>query len=431
MIRLITLALIFILATASALSATPKDTVTVMVYNLLFYGHYTSFCTQQNNHVDDKDEYLRTIIAHTQPDIFAVNEMGTNPANADRLLNKVMNAEGRTEYERASYTNTANSSLVNMLFFNGEKFVLYDESVVTNIVRDINLYTLFYRDEDLETGSDTVFLHILVTHMKAGSSAADQQRRMQEAVAVMGYIEQMNIRGNLLFMGDFNMNSSFEQAYQLITYHPNEDIRFYDPIDKPGVWWNNPGMAPYHTQSTRTGSHDCFVTGGMDDRYDLILASASIMQGLLGLHLVEGTYRAVGQDGQRFNQSLITPENLSEPQEVIMALYHMSDHLPVKMKMTVSDPLNTSVSTPDVSADLRVTLNRQTQKLQLHLSETYTGISAAIITVYGKTLLNINKTALHGPGTIYMDISDVPPGVYVLRITAQQRDTVVRKVFIY
>ncbi|MDR4988363.1 MAG: hypothetical protein RG741_05935 [Bacteroidales bacterium] len=402
-----------------------------MVYNLLFYGHYTSFCTEQNNNVDAKDEYLRTIISHTQPDIFAVNEMGPGQANADRLLNHVMNADGRTGYERASYTNTANSNLVNMLFFNGEKFALYGESVVANIVRDINLYTLFYRDEDLENGSDTVFLHILVTHMKAGSSAADQQRRMQEAVAVMGYIEQMNIRGNVLFMGDFNMNSSFEQAYQLITYHPNEDIRFFDPTDKPGVWWNNPDMAPYHTQSTRTGSHPCFVTGGMDDRYDLILATASIMQGLLGLHLVEGTYRAVGQDGQRFNQSLITPENLSEPHEVIMALYHMSDHLPVKMKMTVSEPLNTSFSAPDVSADLRVVLNRQTQTLQLHLSESYTGLSAEIISVHGNTLLSKNKTGWFGPGTLNMNISGVPPGVYVLRLTAKHSDAVVKKLMIY
>ena len=67
---------VFLLFTAlfftSALPAAPNDTLGVMVYNLLFYGHYTSFCTPGNNNTDKKDEYLSTIFDHTLPDIFAV-----------------------------------------------------------------------------------------------------------------------------------------------------------------------------------------------------------------------------------------------------------------------------------------------------------------------------------------------------------------------
>lgn len=329
--------LILALLFSGTIYAGPRDTISVMVYNLLFYGHYTSFCTPQNNNVDDKDEYLKTIIGYTLPDIFAVNEMGTNPENAGRILNNVMNADGRTNYAHASYTNTTGSSLVNMLFYNTEKFVLYEEEVAASVLRDINRYTLYYNDPDLGHGNDTIFLHLFVTHMKAGSSAQDQQRRTQEANAVMNYIEEENITGNALFMGDFNMNSSYEEAYQIITYNLNDAIRFYDPIDRPGVWWNNPDMAPYHTQSPRTGQHPCFVTGGLDDRYDQILATGSVMEGYSGMQYLEGSYRAIGQDGQRFNQSLISPPNNSEPQELIYAMYNMSDHLPVKMKMTILD----------------------------------------------------------------------------------------------
>ncbi len=129
--------LTLVLLVSGAMRAAPRDTISVMVYNLLFYGHYTSFCTPQNNNVDDKDEYLKTIIGYTLPDIFGVNEMGTSPVNASRILNNVMNADGRTSYAHAGYTNNAGSGLVNMLFYDTEKFVLYDEEVAASIMSTI------------------------------------------------------------------------------------------------------------------------------------------------------------------------------------------------------------------------------------------------------------------------------------------------------
>ncbi len=412
--------LILSLLISGTMHAGTRDTVSVMVYNLLFYGHYTSFCTPHNNNTEAKDEHLRAIIGHTLPDIFGVNEMGPSPANANRILNNAMNSDGRTHYAHAGYTNVAGSNLVNMLFYDTEKFVLYDEDVVASVVRDINRYTLYYNDPELGQGNDTIFMHVFLTHMKAGSSVQDQQRRTQEANAVMNYIEAMNISGNAVFMGDFNMNSSFEEAYQIITYNTNDAIRFYDPIDRPGLWWNNPDMAPYHTQSPRTGQHDCFVTGGLDDRYDQILATKSVIEGYAGIKYLEGSYRAIGQDGQRFNQSLVSPPNHSEPQHVIQALYNMSDHLPVKMKMTILDYATTLDEAPEETAIKSAIYDSNTTSVSLYVGNFTGTANVQFFSISGSLVKSLTGLSLYPGASVKMDAAGLLPGTYIIRADTEK-----------
>ena len=423
--------LILFVLYAGTVSSGPRDTVSVMVYNLLFYGHYTSFCTPQNNNVDDKDEYLRTIISYTLPDIFAVNEMGPSAANATRILNNVMNSDGRTNYAHAAYTNTAGSNLVNMLFYDSDKFVLYDEEVAASVVRDINRYSLYYNDPDLGNGNDTIFLHLFVTHMKAGSSVQDQQRRTQEANAVMNYIEEKNITGNALFMGDFNMNSSFEEAYQIITYNLNEGIRFYDPINRPGVWWNNPDMAPYHTQSPRVGQHPCFVTGGLDDRYDQILVTKSVMEGYAGMQYLQGSYRAIGQDGQRFNQSLISPPNNSEPQEVIYAMYNMSDHLPVKMQMTILDYYTQVDEMEELPVIQNVRYDSGSTSVHIKVGDFSGKAQLKIFSASGGLVRQKKDLSLFPGSEFSVSAGGLAPGPYVLRVETDKGGVFTEKLIIH
>lgn len=391
-----------------------------MHYNLLYYGINTSFCTSQNNNVNIKDQYLTTIINHVQPDIFTVNELGRGEANADRILNNVLNAGGVNRFSRAGYTNTTNSTIVNMLYYDHNKFSLYFETVAANILRDINLYTLYYNNEEQLQSGDTIFLTAVVAHFKAGSTAADQQTRTAEAQAVMAYINSNNIRGNLMFMGDFNMNASFEQAFQHITYHPNEEIRFFDPVDQPGQWYNNSAMAMFHTQSTRTGSHDCFVTGGLDDRYDLILASQAIMEGYMGLHYIEDTYYALGQDGNRYNQSVISPANNSAPQMVIEALYGMSDHLPVMMKVK-SGEISVNTSRPTAEKLLLFFNNPVKDRLEIRLSNSSQPMKISLFSITGERLRSLPEQTFVEGEVVIFDVSGLTPGIYLIR--ADGRDS--------
>ena len=395
-----------------------QDTIRVMQYNLLFYGLYTDFCTEQNNNTDDKDEYLRTILGYFQPDIFAVNELGRGAHNLTRIRDNVLNTGDVDYFEHAAYTNTGNGWFANGLFYDSRKFGLYDEVIVNTELRDINLYTLYYKSDDLELTGDTVFLTLIVAHLKAGQSATDQQTRTTMVSNAMSYLDANNYSGNIMFLGDFNMKSSFELAYQIIVNNTNENIRFHDPINITGQWGNNPDMALYHTQSPRTGSHPCFVTGGLDDRYDFILANRPIMEGLNGFKYLEESYTAIGQDGNRFNQSLINPPNYSQPPEIIAALYNMSDHLPVMLDMVEVELVS---STNNHFYQLKVNYSNPVKDiLKVYLDEiTATGLNISIYSMTGNKVYDYSNYQRSESEHLHIDLSYLTPGIYVIRFITQ------------
>lgn len=385
-----------------------------MTYNLLYYGASTSFCNESNNNIDLKDVHLRTIVSYTRPDILGVNEMGRGPHLASRILEQAMNYSSVDKYRHATYTNTRNSSLTNMLFYRHDKFALYHEAVLSNEVRDINLYTLYYLNESLEQG-DTVFLSLVLAHLKAGSNSADQQTRLLEVRNVMNHISDHSLRGNIIFMGDFNMKSSFEAAYGLMTFHPDESIRFYDPVDQTGIWIDNPDMTDFHTQSTRSGNVACFVGGGLDDRFDQILISRTLLNGSDGFRYEEGSYTAVGQDGGRLNGSLVGPPNYSAPDSVIRALYNMSDHLPVYLDL-VQTVIGTDVELIS-QASLINMVNPVRDQLILQVNAPPGVLTINLLTMSGHHLLSKVEHQTTDSQQIRMDIPDIPPGIYLLHIT--------------
>lgn len=322
---------IFIIITLLAtLCAKGGDTIRVMHYNLLYYDMNTSWCTSVNNNVNDKDTYLKTITSHFKPDIFTVNEMNGRTSSTDRIIDYVLNTDGVSHYQRANFTG---SYLVNMLYYNSRKLALKSQSYILTSPRITDVYRLYYKSDDLTKG-DTTFITCFVTHLKAGSYDENVYDRSQAASQIMNYINNYNITDNVLFMGDFNVYSSAEPAFQSFMTATASGFQFNDPINALGDWNNNYSYAPYHTQSTHT-SGDCHSGGGMDDRFDFILTSQPIIEGSAGITYAKNTYWAYGQDGKRFNQTLISPTNTSLPTNVLSALYKMSDHLPVTLKLYV------------------------------------------------------------------------------------------------
>jgi hypothetical protein len=399
------------------------ETYTIMHYNLLYYGFETSFCTSSNNNVDLKDGNLSVIIDYVQPDIFTVNELGSglagpqDPGNLYRILDNVLNASGEHRFSAAPYTNGTNSSIVNGLFYDNTKFVFHSGDVVANEVRDINLFTLYVKDEDLLLAGDTIFLNAIVAHLKAGSTNSDQNARTTEIQAVMSYIVQNNLRGNIMFLADLNMQSSLEFAYQLLTFHINQEIRFVDPITQPGNWWENPNFAQYHTQSTRTSS-GCFAGGGMDDRLDQILVTHPLMSGTQGLKYVEGSYYALGQDGQRFNKSLISPPNLSAPSDVINALYNMSDHLPVILEIERVE-LPSSVSPVLAFEPQLIFANPTRESLNLEIRNINSNALISIFSLSGQLLRSFPINVEHHTEKITINILDLSAGMYFVRLEGE------------
>ncbi|MDD2277531.1 MAG: T9SS type A sorting domain-containing protein [Bacteroidales bacterium] len=306
------------------------DTIRVMQYNLLYYDMITSFCTESNNNLNQKNINLNKIIEHYKPDIFTVNELNGSPNSVSILLNNALNVDGVTRYQSATFTG---SYLINMLYYNTDKLVLKHQSYIQTSPRQTDVYTLYHKSSNLING-DTTFLTCIVSHLKAGNGSQDASTRATSALQIMNYIKNRNLQGNIMLMGDFNVYSPEELAFQRFLAQTSTGIRFYDPADAIGEWHDNPLYSNYHTQSTHI-SGDCFSGGGMDDRFDFILTSKSLLDGTKGAKYVEDSYWAYGQDGNRFNGTLISPINYSLPSNIINALFNMSDHLPVTLKINV------------------------------------------------------------------------------------------------
>ncbi len=323
------------------------DTLTVMTYNLLYYGVNTSFCTTGNNNVATKNGHLQTIFQHTKPDVLGVQEMGAVSYSVG-LLQNVLNTNGITSWSRAPYTNTNASSLVSLLYYNTDKLTFQRHDPVPTAGRDIILYRLYYNTIPLN--NDTIFLNFAVMHLKAGGTSSDQAQRGQEAQTLMDFLNNQGFKGNLVIMGDLNVSSSSESGYQHFVTHPNNAIRLYDPVNRPGNWSANSSFADIHTQAPTINSNGCTSGGGMDDRYDHLLINDYVRQDSGRVAYVAGSYLAVGNDGIRYNGAVNSPSNQQVPVPVANALAVASDHLPVRLKLAI-----------DLSGDVSVRGLKNTQ----------------------------------------------------------------------
>ena len=325
-----------LLMAAGGACAQSRDTIRMMQYNLMNYTNTSgiSDCNSTTNNLDNKDTHLRTIFQYAKPDVLCVCELGSQNQYADRLLNNVINTNGITYYKRGPLTSLSGGYIANMIYYDSRKLTLYSTQTITTSYRDINGYKFYYNADNLSSG-DTVFMTFWIAHLKAGSYSSDASARLTQVQRLMNKLTQLGDPGNTFFSGDFNIYDSEEAAYQELTQYPNSLYRFYDPIDRPGRWHNNALFASLHTQSTHSQDADCFSSGGLDDRFDFILVSPPVYYGSNKIHIVDGSYHALGQDGMRFNGSIVSPSNNSIPSNVANALYQQSDHLPVIMDMVV------------------------------------------------------------------------------------------------
>ena len=331
-----TLLLISLVIASFSVCLGQSDTLKVMQYNLLNYGNNTGYCNTTNNNIDNKNSYIRTILTAYYPDVFTVCEMGRSTSLPSDFVTNNLNINGIDYWMTSAGANSSNSSLTNCIFYNSNKLTLSSHYNAQTYIRDVDVYNFKFKNDD----SDRIVLTCVVAHLKAGSGYDNENKRKTMAENIMRYLELNYRECNVLIMGDFNLYTSQEPAYQTLTNrstYPNS--YFIDPIYPYGVgaWNNNSQYADYHTQSTHQNSDsDCHSYGGMDDRFDFILMSENIYGGRDGIRYIGGTYNALGQDGRRFNQSINNPSNSVVSQAVANALFHNSDHLPVTMELVVN-----------------------------------------------------------------------------------------------
>lgn len=385
------------------------DTVRYLHYNLLNYGNSA-------NRPAVKNPRLTTILQYVQPDIVSCNEILSDSTLRDSLLTVLGSGWSKTPY-----SNQGGQTQTNTLFFRTSLFQLRSQTVISSTLRDIISYRLHYRDT-ITHPHDTVTLTVIVCHPKAGQTSADEADRAAEMQTVATYLNAQPA-GNILLAGDLNVYESAEQAYQNLVANPNVQARLYDPINRPGAWHDNSAFADIHTQSPRaTNLSDGGATGGLDDRFDQILVSSSVVQDVAGMKYLPGSYKAIGQDGQHFNTSIIdAPTNTSAPATVIQALHLASDHLPVTADFILhTSPLPTGIPYMTNYTLFRVTaVNPVEDDLVLYFPVEMIGktVSLQMHSIFGKLTVQ-TELAIDGP-IISRSVSDLnllPYQLYILTI---------------
>jgi hypothetical protein len=413
--------LLFILVLMPFFVSAQQETIKVMHYNLLNYGNVTSYCTNQNNNIQDKDDALKEIISHVNPHIFTVNEVGSSNFAQERVLNSVLNTQGRTWYEMAAIVNASGGTIDNMLYYDRRMFGLADQDVVSTSVRDFDIYKLFFKAKDLSTTQDTAFLTCIVTHLKAGSSSSDQQLRASMTAALMSHMENNMSAGEYLLMGDFNVKTSSEQAYQNLVNYSNTNYRFYDPVNTPGSWNNSSSYADLHTQSTHYSSNGCASGGGMDDRFDFILISGDIDNQNGHYHYENGTYKALGNDGQHFNDAINYNGNSSVPAAVLSALYNMSDHLPVVMNLIVDQEVGVDESVNPMQVIVKNPVNNN---ISVSVSSAHMLEQINLYSMMGQRLMDKSVDGRD----IILDVSSLSEGIYILEMISRNNQLLRTKI---
>lgn len=426
MIKILKLVLFFLII-AFPVILFGQETFSVMQYNLLGYsssGYIT--CDDNNNNIDDKDNYIKTIFQYVKPDIFTVNEISSNSTDHTRLLTNCINTNGISNYKRATLTNYSNSIIVNQLFYNSSKFSLYSQDVISSGVRDINVYKLKYYKNDIDNKS--IFLYCIVAHLKAGTYDSDKNDRADMTSNIMSFLANLNSAENVLIMGDFNLYTSNETAYQNMVNPSDDAIKMHDPIEMEGNWSSNSYYSSVHTQSTHTYNNSCAATGGLDDRFDFILASNSIMHNTKKIAYVMDSYKVVGQDGQHYNDALTdSPTNSSVPSDVLNALYNNSDHLPVTLTLKI----NTTTGIDDLQEISGINIqytNPCSNELKINISnsKSYQGkLSFELYSVLGQKLLS-DVFELNAKN-FFVDVSNLSSGTYFLHFSDENNNHITKK----
>lgn len=415
---------ILILLLFISISVFSQDTIRLMHYNLLMYGDNFAGCDTQNNNVHDKNGYLRTIIDYVQPDIVTVNELYKNSYFHELILDSVFNIEGVDYYKKGNPPNLSNGYTINQVYYNSKLFTLLGDDAIETNVRDIDIYRLSYNLANTNNEAD---LNCVVAHLKAGNSPEDANQRANETNALMEFLNNSNAIGNYIMSGDFNVYTPSEVAFTNLILHENEDIRFYDPVNRIGEWHNNSNFSDVHTQSTHT-SGDCYSGGGMDDRFDFILISDEIRDGTGDTEYLPASYWAVGQDGLHFNKSLTaSPQNTSVPSDVLSALYNMSDHLPVIIDLVVDHNLSTEKH-PQEMVDISYT-NPVSDEINIKVKKSHSKkLRFEIYSLQGVKLYSSSYKNIISNQTVIIPVNDLETGMYFLNVLDGRTKLVSKKI---
>ena len=300
------------------------STVRIMTYNILNYQ-------DENSREDD----YALIIDFIQPDLIVAQEI-IGETGYSHFRSDVLDVIAPNSWASAPFTNqTAQQDIA--LYYKDDTFTFISTSVVytaqSSGTRDVIQWVMLHNLSGIE-------FNVYGVHLKASSGSSNANQRLQETTILRDHLNELDANF-FIVAGDFNIysnNSSSEPAFDMLTGASDDNAgRLFDPIDRIGHWHNNSSYSDVHTQSPRTSSFGGGANGGMDDRFDWLFVSQSILDETSSMYYVDGTYWAFGNDGNHFNDAINDGNNNSVSAEMADALHDASDHLPVYMDVWFDD----------------------------------------------------------------------------------------------
>ncbi len=378
-------------------------------YKLMFYNVLNYPIQEPANRI----QYLQTILDDYRPDIFMICELN-NEEGADNILNIMK--EINDDYERADFElNSSDNSIgnsnnfQNLIFFNSSKFTLEEQFIIPSIYRDFNHYRLKSTTNTEEI--DSVFIEVLVGHLKASSGETNEQLRLTMVNDLLDYVNTMPSDSNIVFGGDLNVYTFNEPAFQELLDTSN-NIVFADPANRLGNWHNNSSFIDMFTQSTRTQSGLGGASGGFDDRFDFVLTSSNMLTNS-DIYYVDNSYEVYGNNANFncYNQSINSSNcDGDEYNQIIRnALYNMSDHLPVTLELQLNETLNNK----DVSDDIGFQImgpNLISEQLNVKITTN----QAQFLVIYNTLGQVVTTLKIDQLGVAIIDVSKLSSGIYYL-----------------
>lgn len=273
-------------------------------------------------------------------DVLALQETTSNAVTLAPIVSALNAYYGAGTYAAAAYQGTQRGGTT---FGNGPNAMIYNTRTVSLLqgsgvsgtpsasggaYRQVTRY-LF---QPVGSPAATAF-YVYVSHMKSSASGtmdAVQAARNAEAQLITADVARLPAGANVLSMGDFNLDGSFEPAYQSLTTNGP----FLDPLNiNPQNNNANYSLAAYKAIMTDSST-------SLRYRDDIQFMTANVFNGTsaTGLRYVPASARAFGNNGTTnvgkstnlsTNTSLNT--NFSGPilaSDVLAALTTGSDHLP-------------------------------------------------------------------------------------------------------
>lgn len=309
MTRLLTLILIVLILPQTLHAQAP---IRVMTWNTLWYG----------NGASTRNDDFRQVIDEVAPIILCTQEMASDEGGLSPDASATAFKTNVLDVLQPGLWSKGPNTLMNS--YGEDSEIFYRSDLVTRLTTRL----VSTEGRSIEWGAYQIHgggapvctLIVAVAHPKAGNTTDDAAQRSREIDSFISFLENTIPAGYenqpTLFCGDLNVYTSNEASYQTLLTH------FADPINTPGNWNNNQTFAAVHTQSTRS------YGGGLDDRFDQILADSSFFDGD-GLEIDVASYTAFGNDGDHYNTSINDGQNSVVGDRTADALYYASDHLPV------------------------------------------------------------------------------------------------------